>query len=309
MKALRYIFLLAIVISLFSCKKFKGSQEIPAYLRVEPWTFTTTYDVEGAATHAITDAWVYVDGNLHGCFEMKVHEDGTYVQVPLLEDGAHKLHIYPGIKMNGIASTRVAYPFYKPYIVDVALTQGEISTISPSTKYYSTDDGAVTFKWMEDFEDVNNIQLFPDTTYSRVGITQISHRTDPNAWLDPIDTLNHYHSGQIHIGDTLRRFRITSSEISGLPSSGEFYVLLEMDYKCSAEMLTGMFLKSGQQGILDKELIYLKTANDWKKVYINLTPILKENTDIEYIKFYMMGSVEEGASADYYYDNLKLIYR
>ena len=74
MKNLRYIFLIAIAVTFFSCNKFKGSQEIPAYLRIEPWTLTTNYEIEGAATEAITDAWVYINGNLHGCFEFKNHD-------------------------------------------------------------------------------------------------------------------------------------------------------------------------------------------------------------------------------------------
>ena len=160
MKCLRYIFLFGITILLFSCNKFKGSQEIPAYLRIEPWTFTTNYEVEGAATHAITDAWVYIDGNLHGCFELKNHADGNYVLVPILEKGNHKLQIYPGVKLNGIASTRIQYPFYKPYVCHKDLVEGGIDTIRPYTHYYSIDSTLMRFKMKEDFEDVNNIKLY-----------------------------------------------------------------------------------------------------------------------------------------------------
>lgn len=309
MKGIRYFFLLALVVMLVSCKKFKGGQEIPAYLRIEPWAFTTNYDVEGAATHAITDAWVYVDGNLHGCFEFKSHDDGRYVTIPLLKEGYHDLQIAPGVKLNGISSTRVQYPFYQRYKKGVTFTQGDIATISPATKYYDVNSSStsMTFRLIEDFEDVNNIQIYRiDSTYA--DLEQISHRTDPNAWLDPYDTLNHYRSGHIHIGDTLKRFWMASDELTDIPSVGN-YVILELDYKCSAEMLVGLLLKSGQQGVMDKELIYLKTTNKWKKTYINLSPIFNENPNIDYAKFYLKGVVTGNASADYYLDNIKLIYR
>ena len=306
MKSLRYIFLFGIIILLFSCKKFKGSQEIPAYLRIEPWTLTTNYDVEGAATHAITDAWVYIDGNLHGCFELKNHDDGQYVLVPVLNKGSHKLQIYPGVKMNGISSTRIQYPFYKPFVCTKDLTEGEIDTLRPYTHYYSIDSTLMRFKMQEDFEEINNIKLYRiDTTYAE--LHQISHRTDQNAWLDPIDTINHYRSGHVHLGDSIRRMGLASGELYDLPTVGN-YVLMEMDYKCSTEMLVGLYLMSSQEGLIDKELYYLRASNNWKKIYLNFSPTITENNHATYVKFYMKGAVEEGGEADFYFDNIKLIY-
>lgn len=306
MKSLRYIFLFGLVILLFSCKKFKGSQEIPAYLRIEPWTLTTNYDVEGAATHAITDAWVYIDGNLHGCFELKNHDDGQYVLVPVLNKGSHKLQIYPGVKLNGIASTRIQYPFYKPYVCRKDLVEGEIDTLRPFTHYYSIDSTLMRFKMQEDFEEINNIKLYRiDTTYAE--LCQISHRTDQNAWLDPLDTINHYRSGHVHLGDSIRRMGLASGELYDLPTVGN-YVLMEMDYKCSTEILVGLYLMSSQEGLIDKELYYLRASNSWKKVYLNFSPTITENNHATYVKFYLKGAVEAGGEADFYFDNIKLIY-
>lgn len=306
MKCLRYIFLFGIIILLFSCKKFKGSQEIPAYLRIEPWTLSTNYDVEGAATQAITDAWVYVDGNLHGCFELKNHDDGRYVLVPVLEKGNHKLHIYPGIKMNGIASTRVQYPFYKPYVCNKNLVEGEIDTVRPYTHYYSIDSTLMRFKMQEDFEEVNNIRIYRiDSTYAE--LLPIDHDEDTNAWLDPVDPINHHRSGHVHLGDSIRKMGLASGELADLPTAGN-YVLMEMDYKCSAEIEIGMYIMSSQQGLTPKELYYLRSTDTWKKVYINFSPTVTENLHAAYVKFYLKSNVAEGESADFYFDNFKLIY-
>ena len=306
MKSLRYIFLFGIVLLLFSCKKFSGSQEIPAYLRIEPWTFTTNYEQEGAATNAITDAWLYINGNFQGCYEMKNHEDGVYAMIPVLEKGEKNIQLYPGVKMNGIASTRIQYPFYKPYKFRHYFVEGESSTVAPSTKYYSVDSTLMRFKMMEDFEDVNNIKL-DSTSKSKTSIHQISHRTDPNAWVDPFDTLNHYRSGHIHLSDSINIFDIASKELHDLPAVGN-YVLLEMDYKCDAEILVGMYIMSPQNGIMDKELYYLKATDTWKKIYINFSPTITENYNASYVKFYLRGGVPVNTTADYYFDNLKLIY-
>lgn len=306
MKFLRYIVLFGIVVLLFSCKKFKGSQEIPAYLRIEPWTLTTNYEIEGAATQAITDAWVYVNGNLHGCFELKNHDDGLYTMIPLLEKGEKTLQIYPGVKMNGIASTRIQYPFYQPYKVKHTFVEGKIGSVSPSTRYYSVDSTNVHFKLMEDFEEINNIKFYSiDTTYAP--LEQISHRTDHNAWMDPLDTINHYRSGHIHVGDSLNHFCIATGELTNLPAVGN-YVMMEVDYKCDREMLIGMYIMSPQHGLQDKELYYLKATNTWKKAYINFSPTVTDNYNALYFKVYFRGNVSVGETAEFYFDNIKLIY-
>ena len=42
---------------------------VPAYLSIPNFTLTTT-SAQGSAAQKITDAWVYVDGNLNGIFEL-----------------------------------------------------------------------------------------------------------------------------------------------------------------------------------------------------------------------------------------------
>lgn len=303
----RYLLVFGIFLLFFSCNRFKGSQEIPAYLRVEPWTFTTDYEREGAATHAITDAWLYVDGNLHGCFELKSHDDGTYVMIPLLEHGEHKIQLYPGVKMNGIASTRIQYPGYKPYRKTVDLKEGETEIVSPSTTYYSIDSTSLSFELLEDFEDANNIRLVIDTNVSHALRQQISHRNDPNAWLDPFDTLNHYRSVKVHLGDSIYKFSLVSGEITNFPDPGN-YVLLELDHKCEEDVLFGMYIFSSQNGLQDKELYYIKASDTWKKMYLNLSPTISENYNARYFKFYMKGVIDTTSVADYYFDNVKLVY-
>lgn len=309
MKCLRYFFLIGIVLVLFSCKKFSGSQEIPAYLRIEPWTLTTNYEHEGAATEAITDAWLYVNGNFQGCYELKNHDDGVYVMVPILAKGEKTLHLYPGVKLNGISSTRIQYPFYQADTFKHTFVEGQIGTLTPSTKYFDIDNTNMRFKMLEDFEEINNIQsnVKIDTSYSHAVLEQISHRNNPNAWVDPLDTINRYRSGHIHLGDSIRRFSLASIELTGFPGAGK-YVMMEMDYKCDDEFLIGMYIWSAQNGLQDKELYYLKATDTWKKAYINFSPTVTESYYASYFKFYIKGAVDSGETADFYFDNIKLIY-
>ena len=57
-------------------------------------------------------------------------------------------------------------------------------------------------------------------------------------------------------------------------------------------------------------LVYLRATDSWKKVYINLGPTITDyfNTAI-YYEFYLQGVVGENETADYYFDNIKLVWR
>lgn len=313
------VFLIAcLIVSLFvSCTNFEGNQEIPSYICIKPWQFTTDYIREGAATEAITDAWIYIDQNAQGCFEIRpkkyVVTDSLgnvdtlvdeSVTVPLLCSGKHKVHVYPGVKMNGIASTRIQYPFYKPYIIEeMEFTPGKVDTIYPSTQYYNIDDGNLHFKFMEDFE---NPQIqFKKTSQSDTTITKVSRLDNPNAWTG--DPSHSVYSGHVWLGDTITNFCIASEEIRGLPNQGN-YILLEIDYKCDVEFEVGLYAKT-KNGIETFELVYMKPTKEWKKNYINIGPTVTDNQSASYFKIFIAGSVLEGETANFYFDNIKLVYR
>ena len=92
----KYTFLFAVVLLLtlgfISCRKFEGSQKVPSYIHIESIEVDslTDYFVYGANTHKITDAWVYVDDNLVGIYELP----STF---PVLKKGQHKVAVRGGI--------------------------------------------------------------------------------------------------------------------------------------------------------------------------------------------------------------------
>jgi len=106
-----------------SCRKFDGDQTIPAFIRIDTISLTSDYFTEGANTHNISDAWVYVNDQIIGAFELPA-------LIPVLAKGTNKLEIRPGIKLNGISSTRAPYPFYKPFI-----TQYDVNIMHHKIKY------------------------------------------------------------------------------------------------------------------------------------------------------------------------------
>ena len=87
-----------------SCQKtFKA--ETPSYLNIEKIDLLISNASQGTVSNKISDAWVFADDNFLGVYEMPA----TF---PVLINGVHSLKIIPGIKDNGIAASRVQYPFY-----------------------------------------------------------------------------------------------------------------------------------------------------------------------------------------------------
>ena len=283
----------------YSCNSFQGSQEIPAYIHVDTFLLTTNYPVEGAASHKITDVWLYIDDNLLGCYEMPA-------TIPVLKKGNHKVTLYPGIKLNGNSSTRTYNPFYQPYIIEnVELKEKEIDTLRPTTTYYSANDNDINFRFIEDFE---RQVMLEETSDSDTTITR-TERDAPGIWNDAFN--NSHYSGYVWIGttdtDTLNNFCITSEAYYDLPNQGNS-VFLEIDYKTNELFEVGLFAYiSGEEYM---PLVYVNPSPDrWNKIYINLGPSITDTQEAEYFKFYIAGRVDAGKDAEYYFDNIKLVYR
>lgn len=322
MKKLSVLFLIGtVILSFVSCTKFSGDQEIPAYLCVKPWTLTADYDRYGADTEAITDVWVYIDGNVQGCYEIrdKVYPSNNSssndslidrsVTIPILSKGTHHLTLYPGVKMNGISSTRIQYPFYQPYYIDShQFVPGKIDTIKPTTEYYSIDEGMLDFKLMEDFNSVamkfSKVST-SDTTIYRVSCIPGDVNYDSLAWTGNI-AKSHY-SGKVTLCDTIDYFCLQSEKMTGLPNQGN-YILLELDYLCDVEFEVGLFGYT-KNGIETFELVNVRKSDKWKKIYINLGPTITDNQTASWWKVFITSSTINGETANFYFDNIKVVYR
>ena len=299
MKVLRHIFSLFIasmfaLMTFSSCNNFEGSQEIPAYIHIDTFLLTTNYEIEGAASHKITDVWLYIDDNIQGCYEMPA-------TIPDLERGKHKITLYPGIKLNGISSTRTINPFYKPYIIEeFELKEKVFDTIHPSTTYYSKDESTLEFAFTDDFER----QIFvEDSNGSDTAIIR-TDRDAPERWDDEFN--NSHYSGYVWLGDTINNFCFTSTELRDLPNQGNS-IFLEIDYKCTEVFEVGLYAKISQMENIP--LVYVNPSPTWNKIYINIGPTITDTQDAEYFKFYIAGMIDENSEAEYYFDNLKLVYR
>lgn len=301
-----------------SCKKFEGGQTIPAYIHIDSIIVNPNIDYPtfGANTSNITDAWVYVDDQIIGCYELPA----TF---PVLKKGNHKVSVYAGIKVGGIAAARSPYPFYQPReykgAETINLVEDSIVTINPVVNYYPID--VLTMHWKEDFES-GTITLSSmaesDTIVERVSGDEALHLPDFPEYSS--------YSGRVQLPpDSLHFYASTFSELKDLPTNGS-YCMLELNYNCNAPFTVGVLYC---QNYIEKEapLVTIQPTdtehsrpNRWKKIYINIGPICVEHENASYFKIYFTSHVYTSVEGNYnevipdyqryyYFDNLKLISR
>src|ERR1035437_8225163 len=120
---------IGVIVTISSCSLFNPGNPIPAYIHIDKIGVKVNSDgSQGSRSNKISDAWVYIDEQLIGCFELPA----TF---PVLYEGKHEIKIRPGIKVNGIAATRTPYPFYTIYDSIIHLQKGVRTYLNPIVTY------------------------------------------------------------------------------------------------------------------------------------------------------------------------------
>ena len=228
--------LLVLLFFLSSCIK---NNERPSWIRIDKWSMEANPELngtEGELTLNFEDAWVYIDDNIVGVFQLPV-------KIPVLQEGQKKISIYPAVRNNGISATKAVYPFCQGYIINANLVRNEVLDLKPVTSYYSN----CKF-WIEDFEQAG-IKLDTDPS-SNADLERILH--------SEADVYGQYY-GHINLSltDSLWTGYTTGEMV--LPKGGAD-VYLEIDYKNTNNILTGVlgFLNTGT--VKDNQNIRLNNA-------------------------------------------------
>src|SRR5688500_18378665 len=157
--------LIIVVLFISGCEIINPPEPVPAYIYIPAFTLDADTLSQGSNAHGITDAWVYVDDNLQGLYELPA----TF---PILLSGSQKIVIRAGIKNNGAGSTRIFYPFYTTYETMVDLEPNVTDTIRPVVQYRSN----VNFPFLENFESGNSLRVNKD----RSTVDTLYRIQDPN---------------------------------------------------------------------------------------------------------------------------------
>lgn len=307
-----WAFVLLLAASVSSCHKFPG-QSVPSYIRIDSISLDCDYYTYGANTSNFTDAWVYIDDQIIGCYELPS-------TIPVLAKGRHKVTVRAGICINGIGDSRPYYTLVKPTADTLELVENSIVSFNPKVYYFPINEG-VQIGWMEDFETTNALVPMSqsDVDMLRVGAE------DSHIWYhEPYS----FHSGKIQLPpDSLDFYVTTADEFTFYNKNYVEYCVLELDYNCNDAFFVGLSYYENYT-ISYHPLVQVLPSdnqhdvpNKWKKIYINLGPYMNEHINAEYFKLYLTSNltVSEGYGQPayvpldkpryYYFDNLKVLYR
>lgn len=294
---LLFLLLATFILSNSSCEKFDGEQTVPAYISIDTFYLQNNPEIqEGKLTHDFTDVWVYVDDQIIGAFELPAI-------VPVLQNGYHKLSLYPGIKYNTMSGTRGPHIYIEPYIIDEYYfaidTIATFNSPKPNVEYYTNTN----FALIEEFESISG--TFIETSNS-----------DTTIALYPQDQSNFdrfgNNSGAGYLTQDYSVFEITSYEEDspGFVFPVGVPVLFEMEYNTNNTIIVGVFIREGGYITQHSILVLNSTDEVWKKAYVNLTPTVSKNPSADAFNVFIRADKESSVEvAKILLDNFKLIHR
>ena len=271
-----YKFIIIIFIFLISCSK--NEQEIPTYITINEFNLSST-SVSGSNSKNISDVWFYVNDSLQGIYELPA-------MFPVLKTGLNNVRLKAGIKVNGISSTRVAYPFFTSYLDTIQFSENNNILISPNINYSDNYNYII-----EDFEGSGTI--IDSTLSSEIDFSiEISEQGNNYAYAR-VDTPN-------------ITFECALDEFN-LPQQGAS-VYLEMDYKCNSEFQIGVY-SNYNQSVEKNDLLFVTPKEEWSKIYVNLTPTVSSSIGANSFRIYFnQRRLTNNSFAEIYFDNIKIIY-
>lgn len=286
----RVLFFLTVVL-LFGC--FKNNPD-PSWLEVSGWTLQSNVSLsglEGELTHNFSEAWVYVNDEIIGVFEVPF-------KIPLLKSGSVNIKIFPAVKNNGISATKKIYPFVEVFEVNAELIKNQTLTLNPVTKYKS-----ITQFWIEDFEDPLNVKIDVDQNTSAILTTQTSNQN--------LQSFNGNFYGKINLNSTDSSWIATTRDQLAIQKGREAY--LEIDYYNTNSLLTGVLYVNPDNSITNNPHITL-TPQDissirWKKIYIDIKELIGYSPNGSNILQSLIATLDDGKTeGEIRIDNIKVVY-
>jgi hypothetical protein len=256
------------------------AEEIPSYISIDYVSFTAGPN-QGSSSHAITDAWIYIDGELRGAFEIPC-------KVPVLTEGAHSILVLPGVKQNGMSTLRAIYPHYKGWESTVELRRGQVTTLEPAFTYFPS----VLPLWNSTFSATGS-------NFNGAGLTPYPGVYSIDSGPDAFETS----SGKIALNSVQNYYLGTSADSFVLDPSQELY--LECNYKCDQVFTVG--LRNCNTGEIIRWLD-VAPSGSWNKIYVRLNDALVgADAHAHYSVSFEMSNPAGYTSSTLWLDNLKLI--
>lgn len=269
---------MAILLLSGSCRNYGAAE--PAFFIMPTAVSVQPEAGQGSGSHAITDLWLYVNGQFQGCYPASG-------RLPVMSQNKQaRVQIFAGIRNNGISTTRVPWPFYRMLQIDTLAEQG-VNVERPLTFSYSS---AATFTLTEDFEG---------------GVVQ--HFTPEGALFEEAPAADSFEgrSMRMKLDPAASTGRIRTASAYALPRNNS-NVYLEMNYKTNALFHLGVIDAQGRE----RAALVVNPKNDWNKLYVQLAQVVSEEPASEEFRLYFRIDRLEGQHADptVFLDNIKLVF-
>jgi hypothetical protein len=288
MKNIFILIVLAYVsVQFWSCELIDEPEPIPVYITVDTIKLETLQNTEGTNSHKIRDAWLFVDNQLIGPFELPM-------KAPVLHEGTHSIEIFAGMADNGIVSYPEVYPFYNRYVTTKNFVPGEVLVVEPTVTYIDK----TIFAFIEDFEAGN---LFGDdldgndtTVIERVSAGKFEGNKSGKITLTSINS--------IFEAATVLEYGILD------PSNPTSPIYLELNYKTNVPFEIGVMGFKSNAYVNKVYVAGVNTKAEWNKIYINLT---LDTSTMDADRFKIVIRAAKGAeveTGEIYLDNIKLLH-
>ena len=286
-----YLFL--IIILLASCSIIDPKEDIPAFIEINSMSLDTRQPgdpgftvLEGTSSSNIKDAWVFINDNLDGVYELPAR-----IPVPT---GMHTLRVSPGIFNNGIAKDRVIYPFFNDHIQTIDLVPEELLQVQPVVQYF--EDQFVF--WHEDFEEASvKIESLPFSSSNIFSLFDSSVSFEGDG------------CGSIILTDTEEHFE--GQTIANLNVAFNTTLYMELNYKNTNRFIVGMrndFTDNNEVSLVGFNPSLDENGNaQWKKAYVFFTPIISSLGDSQDLEIFIKADKEVEAPM-ILLDNLKIVH-
>lgn len=289
-----------------SCNKFEGAVTVPAFLHLDAIDIVPQSQNAPSVEEGFYSSMV-------DCVQLVCYFEGDEAEtnlgtfqlpctVPVLRHGEMEyLTVVPCVKQNGIASTRIEYPYFqRQHIEGLRLAPDSVTnigTLDTATgryilkSYYHTLDrlGIVT----EDY--------FEPTSFA-------THFDSTLIWVkdDPAHACTGQGYGKVHVTSDQTTLRFYIPEEYTLDNTK--YLYLEMDYW--ADMLfevylTGFETSSSNASTMSVMKIY--PNSHWQKIYINLGKAWSQFNYNNPIAVSFAALNTEGIEGDVRIDNIKIV--
>lgn len=279
---MKYFLAVIIVASLVSgCIK---NNPDPSWITINEWTIEANPNGNnaGVLTMNFPYAWVYVNGEVLGVFELPC-------TVPVLASGAAEIRVYPAILDNGISATKKIYPFVEDQTINAVLIQNEALEINPVTRYVST----VKFH-IQDFEGANT--NFENTSNSTASLILQG------------DANNSY--GRVLLNSSQDYWEAFWND--GMPLTAGQDAYLEIDYYNTNLFTQGIVYEKQDGSTGSQANIGMPAQADdavvWKKIYIDLTELVGVSQGVYFVQTFQAKLDEGDSQGLIYIDNIKIVY-